>query len=51
MICSVNDLSQLITGFATVSQLHTAGRIEAKRGFDRLDKLFAKKKLFLNDHF
>jgi len=51
LICEINDFSQLITGFSSVSSLLNAGRIEVKGDIRKLNSFFTKTDLFLNDFF
>ena len=51
IICNINNFSQLVTGFSSVSQLQTAKKIEVSGDIAVLNKLFPKKDLFLNDFF
>lgn len=51
MSCDVQALSQLVTGFLTVEELELAGRLDIKGNEKQLAKVFARKKLFINDHF
>lgn len=51
LVCGIKDLGPLVTGFTTPIQLREAGRIEVNDKADLLERLFARKKLFINDRF
>ena len=51
MYCDVQALSQLVTGFLTVEELKLAGRLDIKDNKSLLSKVFARKKLFINNYF
>ena len=51
IICNINEFTQLVTGFSSVSQLNAAKKIELSGNPTMLNHLFAKKDLFLNDYF
>lgn len=51
LICDVQALSQLLTGFASVESLILAGRISVNEKEEVFSKIFRQKKLFINDYF
>jgi len=51
LICDVQALSQLLTGFASVESLILAGRISVNDKEESFSKIFRQKKLFINDYF
>lgn len=51
LICGVNHLSQLITGYKTVSRLKETGHVDAAGEPGVLDSLFPKKDLCIFDAF
>ncbi|HEX2946248.1 MAG TPA: GNAT family N-acetyltransferase [Clostridia bacterium] len=51
MLCDVQALSQLVTGFLSVEELKLAGRLDIKRNEKLLVKVFPKKKLFISNYF
>lgn len=51
LACSVQSLSQLVTGFLTPDELEQAGRVTIKDKRDILSNVFRHKKLFINDYF
>lgn len=51
LVCGVNHLSQLVTGFLTLPQLCAAGCIEVAGDINKLSNLFVHKQLFLGDYF
>ena len=51
IICSVQALSQLLTGFASIEALNVAGTVSINDKGDILSSIFRPKKLFINDYF
>jgi predicted acetyltransferase len=51
LICSVHHLSQLITGYRSITQLQTAGCVEVRCEPGLLDSLFPRKALYILDMF
>ncbi len=51
LICDVQALSQLLTGFTTIDGLELAGRLEIKANENSLSQIFKGKKLFINNYF
>ena len=51
LACSVQALSQLITGFLTPDDLEFAGKVSINGKRDVLAKVFRPKRLFINDYF
>jgi predicted acetyltransferase len=51
MVCDVQALSQLITGFVAIDELGFAGKIDISGNKSALRQVFPKKKLFINDYF
>ena len=51
LVCNVQSLSQLITGFLTPDELEFAGRITINDKRNVLADVFRHKKLYINDYF
>jgi predicted acetyltransferase len=49
--CDIQALSQLVTGFASISELEIAGRIAVAGNRAALTQVFPKKSLFINNFF
>lgn len=51
LVCDIQALSQLVTGFASFDELKLTCRIDAKGNEDILARVFTRKKLFINNYF
>ncbi|HOQ07778.1 MAG TPA: GNAT family N-acetyltransferase [Clostridiales bacterium] len=51
LLCDIQALTQLVTGFLTPDDLEAAGKITVNAKRDVLAKIFRPKRLFINDYF
>lgn len=51
LLCDVQALSQLVTGFLTPTDLEVVGKVRINAKRDVLSELFRPKRLFINDYF